>query len=69
MAETEPQHYAIVRVPDGWGVRHGDELTSGYLTKEAAFEAAAAAASNAIKVGLEVTVTVEGRARGEAAIG
>ena len=40
-----------------------------YLTKEAAFEAAAGSISNAIKEGLDITLSVPGRSAGESALG
>ena len=61
--------YAIVEVGDKWGVLHDGTVGSmDYLTKEAAFEAAAAAASLAIREGHEVHVSVPGREAGEAAL-
>jgi hypothetical protein len=68
MAETQ-SHYSIVRVADGWGVRHDDATRGNFLTKEAAFEAAVAAASNAIREGRAVTISVEGARSGEPALG
>ena len=53
--------YNIVPHGDGWGVDHDGSITGPYATKEAAFEVAAGAASNAIKEGHEVQVTVAGR--------
>jgi hypothetical protein len=61
--------YAIVRKADGWAVEHDGERQGDYATKEAAFEAAAGAASNAIKMGLGVTITVPRQVAGETAIG
>lgn len=61
--------YAIVAVGDKWGVLHDGNVSSmDYLTKEAAFEAAAAAASLAIREGHEVHVSVPARERHEAAL-
>jgi hypothetical protein len=53
--------YNVVPHGDGWGIDHDGHVTGSYATKEAAFEVAAAAASNAIKEGHEVHVTVAGR--------
>jgi hypothetical protein len=61
--------YKIVRGGNGWRVDHDGRREGDYATKEAAFEAAAAAASNAIKDGVGVTIIVEPPAPGEAAIG
>jgi hypothetical protein len=61
--------YEIVRSDAGWGVAHGGEITGAYATKEAAFEAAAAAASNAIKQGHEVKVSVPGTQGSEPTLG
>jgi hypothetical protein len=61
--------YKIVRGGDGWSIAHGNKLEGSYATKEAAFEAAVLAASNAIKEGAGITITVEPRASGEPAMG
>jgi hypothetical protein len=56
--------FDIKRLGDGWGVEHNGKLTGPYDTKEAAFEAAVIPASNAIKLGYAVSITVapsEGR--------
>jgi hypothetical protein len=61
--------YSIVAVRDQWSILHDGEVSKmEYLTKEAAFEAAAAAASLAIRQGHEVHVSVPGREAGEAAL-
>jgi hypothetical protein len=52
--------YAVVEVGDQWGVLHDGDIKSEYSTKEAAFEAAAAAASLAIRLGHEVHLSVPG---------
>jgi hypothetical protein len=59
--------YSIVAVRDQWGVLHDGNVNSQYATKEAAFEAAAAAASLAIREGHEVHVSVPGQEEGKAA--
>jgi hypothetical protein len=54
-------YYSIVRMNgSGWAIRHDGKLTGGYATKEAAFEAAVAPASDAVKEGHAVTISVEG---------
>ncbi|MBU6462295.1 MAG: hypothetical protein KGK01_10120 [Bradyrhizobium sp.] len=53
--------YSIVEVRDQWGVLHDGNIKGQYATKEAAFEAAATAASLAIRQGHEVHVSVPGR--------
>ena len=59
--------YSIVPVRGQWGVLHDGDVGNEYATKEAAFEAAAAAASLAIRQGHEVHVTVPGNGKGKAA--
>lgn len=54
-------YYDIVPRDAQWGILHDGAAEGDYETKEAAFEAACAAASNAIKFGHEVRVTVPGR--------
>jgi hypothetical protein len=61
--------YQIVRKGDGWAINHDGQLEGDYATKEAAFESAALAASNAIKDGVGIAITVEARAPGETALG
>lgn len=53
-------YYDIVGDEQHWSVVHEGEREGDYASKEAAFEAACAAASNAIKFGHEVRVTVPG---------
>jgi hypothetical protein len=45
--------FRIVRSGSGWGIEGDSEVSGSYATKETAFEAAAAAALNAIKEGRE----------------
>jgi hypothetical protein len=52
--------YRIVAHNGGWGVLHDGSVSGDYTTKEAAFESVLGPASNAIKVGQAVTITVEG---------
>jgi sarcosine oxidase gamma subunit len=56
--------YMIVSKPDGWTVLHDGSAQHDYDTKEAAFEAAVAAASLAIRQGHEVHVSVPGHEAG-----
>lgn len=53
--------YMIVSTSQGWTVLHDGTAQHDYETKEAAFEAAIAAASLAIRQGHEVHVSVPGR--------
>ena len=46
--------YMIVAQGEEWGVLHDGNVSNRYATKEAAFEAAVAAASLAIREGHEV---------------
>lgn len=62
-------YYDIVGTDDKWGIRHDDDPLGEYASKEAAFEAACAAASNAIKFGHEVRITVPGQGGSETALG
>ena len=53
--------YDVVENGSGWSIRHDEQLEGTYDTKEAAFEAAVAAASLAIKQGHQIRVTSPGR--------
>jgi hypothetical protein len=53
--------YEVVPSGSGWVVRHGDSVGLVYANKEAAFEAAMAAASLAIRNGFEVHVGAASR--------
>jgi len=55
--------YAITPVDGKWTVLHDGEVEGDYVTKEAAFEAAVAAASLAIREGHEVHVSAPGATR------
>lgn len=57
--------YAIVPLGEKWGILHDGKTNMEYLTKESAFEAAAAAASLAIREGHEVHLNVPARQEGE----
>jgi len=54
-------HYTIVGGEGNWMVEHDGETSMAYATKEAAFEAAVAPASNAIHAGHEVLIKVPGK--------
>lgn len=56
--------YMIVSKAGGWTVLHDGITPNDYDTKEAAFEAAVAAASLAIRQGHEVHVSVPGHDAG-----
>lgn len=53
-------YYDVIGSDDRWGVQHDSDPIGDYSSKEAAFEAAIAAATNAIKFGHEVRITVPG---------
>lgn len=57
--------YRIVAHNGGWGVLHDGIILGDYATKEAAFESVLGPASNAIKTGQGVTITVDGGETGE----
>ena len=65
----DEENYAIIRSGDKWTIDHDGTREGEYQTKEAAFEAVFAAASNAIKDGCGVRISVPQRASGEAAVG
>ncbi|MCC6887056.1 MAG: DUF2188 domain-containing protein [Hyphomicrobiales bacterium] len=52
--------YSVVKRSDGWAIDHDGRAEGAYATKEAAFEAIAGVASNAIKQGHEVRIHVPG---------
>lgn len=60
--------YAIVPIEDHWSVLHDGNIHGDYVTKESAFESAAAAASLAIRQGHEVHLSVPGNDLTEAGI-
>jgi len=45
---------------EGWAIKEAGRVDGFYATKEAAFEAIALAASNAIKEGHEISIRVPG---------
>jgi hypothetical protein len=55
--------YAITSVDGKWSILPDGEVEGDYVTKEAAFEAAVAAASLAIREGHEVHVSAPGTTR------
>jgi hypothetical protein len=61
--------YKVVPNRGGWGIDHDGRVLGRYATREAAFEAAVMPASNAIKEGLAVQITVEGGGEGEPSLG
>ena len=61
--------YKIFGVPGAWHVDHEGKAANTYQTKEAAFEAAVAAASLALRQGHEVSVTAPGSNGKEATTG
>ena len=62
-------NYKIVETKDGWGISHDGKVSGSYVSKDVAFEAAVGPASNAIRKGDAVQITVEGAAPGESARG
>jgi len=55
--------YEIVPVGKQWAVRHEGNVNLEYSTKESAFEAAAVAASLAIRDGHEIQISERGEAQ------
>jgi hypothetical protein len=53
-------NYKVSGQPGEWHVEHDGKVANTYETKEAAFEAAAAAASIALRQGHEIMITVPG---------
>jgi len=50
--------YRIVPATDGFCIEHDGDRTGAYATREAALEAALGPASNAIKMGYDVTIQI-----------
>ena len=65
----ETEHYEIIGREGHWYVEYNGEPGMAYATKEAAFEAAFAGATNAVKAGHDVTIHVAGAYAGETALG
>ena len=57
-------NYKVVGRPGEWHVEHDGKVAKTYETKEAAFEAAAMAASMALRQGHGVMITVPGSKEG-----
>lgn len=53
--------YRILPFEGGWGVAHDGATQGPYATKEAAFEATAAAASIAMREGHSIEISAPGR--------
>jgi hypothetical protein len=53
-------NYKIFGRPGEWHVEHDGKVANTYVTKESAFEAAAAAASIAMREGHEIMITAPG---------
>jgi hypothetical protein len=66
MSETD---YRIIRKGSSRTIERDGDAEGDYATKEAAFAATVGAASNAIKNGLRVRISVPERAPGESSIG
>jgi len=56
--------YKVVPKGNGWSVLHDGAASDDYVSKEAAFESAVAAASLALREGHEVHVSVPGQEAG-----
>ena len=50
--------YRVVRSTSGYAIEHEGDVEGSYATREAAFEAVVAPASNAIKEGLAVAIEI-----------
>lgn len=62
--------YSVIRSDkSSWTVDHDGDIGGEYASKEAAFEAVAAAASNSLRDGLGVTITVPAPEPGESTLG
>lgn len=62
--------YDILRGNSGWAVSHNHMAPKGsYSTREGAFEAVYLSASNDIKRGAAITITIEPPAPGQSATG
>jgi hypothetical protein len=53
--------YKVIPFEGGWGVTHDGETIGPYETREAAFEATAAAASLALREGHAIEITAPAR--------
>ncbi|MBS7544741.1 hypothetical protein [Ancylobacter oerskovii] len=61
--------YRIRGTEAAWRIELNDEAGMAYASKEAAFEAAVASASNGIRAGREVVIVVPGARDGESLLG
>jgi hypothetical protein len=61
--------YTIDERADGWVVTHDGDITGPYDTREAAFEAALGPASNAIKLGYGLSISVAAPSKTKSALG
>ena len=61
--------YKVVPFENGWGVSHEGRVAGPYVTKEAAFEAAAATIALAVREGHDITLTIPGSTGRESALG
>jgi hypothetical protein len=63
---NDAQTFEIVPHAKGWAVKHREEVSGPYLTKQAAFEAAAGLVENLIAQGeaVEIRVPAEGPHQG-----
>jgi len=64
----QTESYEIVSSEAGWVVSHNGADGMAYASKEAAFEAAVAAASNAVRAGSDVSIVVQGTRAKERAL-
>jgi hypothetical protein len=53
--------YKIIPYESGWGVAHDGSTVGPYMTREAAFDATAAAASLALREGHSIEITAPAR--------
>jgi hypothetical protein len=58
-------NYKIGGQPGEWHIEHDGKVANTYETKESAFEAAAAAASIALREGHEIVITAPGSQSGQ----
>lgn len=63
------EHYEVVGHEGHWHVEYNGQIGMAYATREAAFDAAFAGATNAVKAGHDVTIHVSGIVAGQSALG
>lgn len=61
--------YEIKGVEDGWAIHHEEDISIAYATKEAALEAAAVEATNALRMGNGIVIFVDVPRPGEGVMG